>query len=117
MAELIALVIFLASLVVAGTMVFKKLPVLVDLPETPSQFDLKKFSQTLKEKAVAINPVKNFSTEIFLQKAISKARILALKAESKTSHWLQALRENSQKKKEKNNDGYWESLKKSAGKK
>ncbi len=117
MAELIALAILLISLIAAGAMVYQKLPVLVDLPEVPAQFDLKKFSQKLTKKAAEINPLKNFSTELFLHKVISKTRILALRIESKMSHWLQALRKQAQKKQEKHIDDYWTNLKKPTGKK
>ena len=110
--ELIAIIILFSSFVGIGVIVFRKLPALVELPEMPSQFDFKKIPLKLKEKIVILNPFKNFSNEIFLQKVVSKTRILALRMESKMSHWLQKLREQAQRKKEKQNDNYWKDLKK-----
>lgn len=58
-----------------------------------------------------ISPIKGFSFDLFLQKILSKIRILTLKTDNKTLNWLQKLREKTQNKlKEKGN--YWEELKK-----
>lgn len=66
----------------------------------------------LKEKIKTINPFKNFINEIFLQKILSKIRIMALKAENKISAWLASLRERQKNKKEVKKDNYWEEIKK-----
>lgn len=109
--ELINLIILLASLIGIMVIVFRKIPVLVGLSE---MMPLQKggFYQKLKEKLKTINPFKNFSYELFLQKLLSKIRILTLKTENKTFNWLQKLKEKAQKKK-LDNAKYWEEIKKS----
>ncbi|MBZ9571903.1 hypothetical protein KJA15_00990 [Patescibacteria group bacterium] len=114
MVELIATVVLFGSLIGMGVILTRKIPVLRKLPEIETRgFDLENNFLRLKEKVKTLNPFKNFSTEIFLQKILSKIRILTLKTESKTATWLQKLRERSQKKKMEENDDYWEELKKS----
>lgn len=59
------------------------------------------------EKLESLNPEK------LLHKALSKTRILALKTDSKTSAWLENLRERSQQKEGKFKDAYWSKLRQS----
>ena len=111
MAELIATIILFGGLVGMGVILFRKIPVLAQLPEVPTSFGFKIKIQRIAEK---IKNSKYFKTplfEILLQKVLSKVRILTLKIENKTGSLLQKLREKSQKKKE--NDQYWRKLKKS----
>lgn len=110
MAELIAAVILIISILGMVAILFRKLPVLVTLPEIlpPPKITI---GQRLKEKIKTLNPFKNFSYELFLQKILSKIRILTLKTENKTFNWLQKLRERTKKKKSEN-DHYWEEIKK-----
>ena len=63
----------------------------------------------LKKKIKKLNPFKNFSFEIFLQKWIAKIRILSLKIDNLTFNWLKKLREKQKKKQKK--DDYWEKIK------
>jgi hypothetical protein len=113
MIELIATIIFFTSLVAMAMIVFRKIPVLSELSETvPSQFDWKELLIKIKN----LLPFRNFSFEIFLQKILSKIRILTLKTDNKTSSWLQKLREKSQRKKFGEDDNYWEKVKKSTKK-
>ena len=115
MTELIAIIILLCSVVGMGVIVWRKMPVLVELPEVlPEKGE--PVSSKLKRKIKEFNPFKKFSYEIFLQKLLSKIRILSLKSENKTGSWLQRLRERSKKKKFEENDNYWEKLKKSTKK-
>jgi hypothetical protein len=110
MAELIALIVLICSLIGIGIILFRKIPLLLELPETiPSSFNW----QNLFFKIKNLNPFKGISIEILLQKILSKIRILTLKTDNKTSSWLQKLREKSQKKKIQENDNYWQELKKS----
>jgi len=112
--ELIATIILFGSLLGMGVLIFRKIPVLVELPEVSPRKKKGKapgFFQRELEKIKKINPFKSFSYEIFLQKILSKIRILSLKTENRTFRWLQKLREKS--KKEKENDDYWQKLKKS----
>lgn len=109
MVVLIATIILGISFLGMIWILFGKIPVLLSLPvrEPKESLFLKQFQKIKK-----INPFKNFSYEVFLQKVLSKIRILSLRAENKTSSWLQKLREKHQEKKEKENDNYWEELKK-----
>ena len=114
MIELIATIILVFSFIGMGVILFRKIPVLVELPVLP-QKKACPIILKFKEKIKTLNPFKNFSFEIFLQKILSKIRILTLKTDNKTSNWLQKLRERARKKKLEN-DNYWEELKKSTKK-
>lgn len=110
MEELIATIILIFCLLGMGTIVIRKIPVLVALPEISITKEglISRFGKRIKE----ILPFKNFSYELFLQKILIKIRILVLKIENLIFHWLQKLREKYQKKKLSQNDNYWEKIKK-----
>lgn len=114
MTELIAILILFGSLIGMVTIVLRKAPALAELPEIPGGFDLRLKFLRMKEKFKNFKYFKSPSFEVFLQKVLSKIRILSLKIEKKTSFWLQKLREKSTKKKE--NDKYWQDLKESINK-
>jgi len=114
MPEIILLFILICSFIGMGAIVLLKIPALVKLPQkVSSQPDWKNafldFIKRIKDRL----HFKNFSSEIFLQKILSKIRILTLKVESKTSNWLQQLRERSQKNKFGEDDNYWQAIRKS----
>jgi len=111
MFELIATIILFFSLIGMVVIVFRKIPVLAELSEIPGGFDFKIKILQIKKKIKNSEYFKLPSFEILLQKVLSKIRILTLKTENKVSVWLQKLREKSKKKKE--NDKYWQKLKKS----
>ena len=114
MLELIAVIILVCSLIGMGVIIFRKIPVLLTLPEISLQRE--SFISKIKEKLKKLNPFKNFSYEVFLQKILTKIRILSLKTDNKTFNWLQKLREKSKKEKIKENDSYWTELKNSIDK-
>jgi len=114
MTELIAIIILVFSLLGMGVIILRKIPILVTLPEVVPKKKKESLISRLKKEIKKINPFRNFSYEIFLQKILSKIRILSLKTENRTFRWLQKLREKS--KKEKENDDYWQKLKKSTKK-
>lgn len=114
--ELAAAIILFGSLLGMGAIISRKIPVLIELPEVPARVNWKDTLSKLKEKIKILNPFKSFSYEIFLQKLLSRVRILSLKSENKIGGWLQKLREKSQKKKNLENDNYWQELKKSTKK-
>ena len=93
-----------------AVIIFRKIPVLLTLPDISLQRE--SFISKLKEKLKKLNPFKNFSYEILLQKILTKIRILSLKTDNKTFNWLQKLREKYQKKKMENDANYWEEIKK-----
>jgi len=124
-----AIIILLGSLCGMGVILYRKIPEISELPKISAEFSLKEKLLKLKEKIKILNPFKSFSGEVFLQKILSKIRILILKTDSKTFSWLQKLRERSKrkissslssadwqtqgmKKKKLENDNYWQELKK-----
>jgi hypothetical protein len=111
MAELIAIIILFSGFIGIGIILFRKIPVLAQLPEVPTSFDFKTKIQKIAEKIKNSKYLKTPPFEILLQKVLSKVRILTFKIENKTGSLLQKLREKSEKKKE--NDQYWRKLKKS----
>lgn len=106
--EIIFTSLLLVSLSGIGFILLRKIPLLVELPET----DLPKGSivSVIKKGLKKIPGTKKFDYELYLQKTLSKIRVLTLKTESKTGSWLERLR----KKRNGHNhdDGYWEELKK-----
>jgi hypothetical protein len=117
MIEIIAFIIFLISLAGIGFIVFQKIPVLVQLPEIVEIPRTGRLIDRLKSRIKNLPPFKSFSSELFLQKTLSKIRVLTLKIESKTATLLQKLRkENQEKQNNKANDNYWSEIKSSINK-
>jgi len=109
MIEIVALTIFFVSLAGLMIMAFRKVPRLLQLPESgPFVVDWKK----LQGQAKGLPFLKSFSFGLLLQKILSKVRILTLKTEHRTSNLLQKLREDSKRKKFGEDDNYWEEIKK-----
>lgn len=116
MGETIAQIILFISFVGIAVIIVRKIPVLAKLPmqkpSVPEPYP-NSWSEKLIRKIKNFPGLKSFSLEIFLQKILSKIRILSLKADSKTFNLLQKLREKTQKKKNLENDDYWKELKNS----
>ncbi len=114
MIETLAIFILIISILGISVIIFQKIPLLLRIPEIPaSSFSLKRSVDKLKDKL----PFKNFSLELFLQKILSKIRILTLKTDNKTSTWLTKLRKRAiKKKKSVEDDNYWQEIKKSTKK-
>jgi len=112
MATLIASIVFLFSLGGAGAIAYRKLPLLIDLPDVAEEGKKDEIILAVKNRVQNMSFIKNFSYEIFLQKILSKFRVLTLKTENKTSNWLQELREKRKKKKIIEDDNYWDEIKK-----
>ncbi|MGB9743195.1 MAG: hypothetical protein ACPLW9_00545 [Minisyncoccales bacterium] len=126
MLQLVALIIFISSFLGLVFIVYRQLPILVQLPVATTSF-LNWRERWLKIKTWPF--WKNFSLEKILQKILSKIRILTLKIDHKIANCLQRLRERIKKKKteenlstptndqvlENNNkkqDDYWQEIKK-----
>ncbi|MDO8436242.1 MAG: hypothetical protein Q7S82_02545 [bacterium] len=112
MAEIFFLTSLIMSLVGISIFIFRKIPVLAELPQAnSSRINTKDvifgFIKTIKNRV----PLKKFSGDLFLQKALSKTRVLIMKVDNKTFHWLQRLRENARKNKFGENDNYWKEIK------
>ena len=112
MANLIATIILIFSLAGIIIMLFQKIPILAGLPKTAKDFSGELFWRKLVGAMKNIPGLKSFSFEIFLQKILSRIRILVLKIENKIAGWLQELRERNQKKKTEQEDNYWQEVKK-----
>ena len=93
-----------------GVILFRKIPALVELPEVSARTNLKGKLLSVKEKSAIPLPFKNFSADVFLQKVLSRVRVLTLRADNKTSDWLQRLRQKNRKMKERRGDNYWQKI-------
>lgn len=111
MAESLAIIIFVLSFLGMAIIFWRKLPVLVTLEREP-RFSQSNFISKLKTRFSNFHPFHNFSYDTFLQKILSKIRVLALKVEHKTTNHLQNMREKAKRKKETEGDNYWQALKK-----
>lgn len=109
MIELIFIIILICSLFGIAVILLRKVPVLAELPEIPVRFPKVK---EVKEKIRNFLGIRDFSYELYLQKILSRIRVLTLKTDSKTSGWLERLRQKNNQKNNSNNDNYWEELKK-----
>lgn len=107
--NLIAKIFALFSFLGMGIIVFRKIPVLVSLPEREEKKEKRKLILFLKEK---INPFKKISFDIILQKILYRFRILTLKADNKTFKILQELKKRALERKKRMEDNYWEEIKK-----
>ncbi len=110
MLELVAIIILFSSLMGMSVIVIKKMPALSSL-SLPEQAESLPFLRKLKNKMLDVSWLKNFSSEKFLQKTLSKLKILVLKTESKIEKYLQQLRKKSREQKENASDSYWQKLK------
>ena len=109
--ELINQIVFIFSFTGLGWMIFRKIPALLELPEVLPSKKTESLTFKLRNKIKELNPFKNFSYEIFLQKVLTKIRILILKIENMTLNWTKGLKEKVQKKKVVESENYWKKIK------
>ncbi|MFH1462465.1 MAG: hypothetical protein ABIG08_02155 [bacterium] len=113
MTELISAIVLIISLIGMGMIVFQKIPVLARLSEVSVKAGPKEnLFWGLRSRVKNSKHFNSSVFEVFLQKLLSKFRILTLKAENKTGNWLQRLREKSKKNKFGDNDNYWKNIRK-----
>jgi len=105
MLEIILFIIFIVSLIGLIIIIRSKIPFLVEL-------SLEQASSSIFDKLKNKTKKDSFSRSIFLQKFLSKIRILILKSDNKTNEWIKRLRQKSQENKTKFSDNYWDKLKK-----
>jgi hypothetical protein len=110
MIETAAVIVFFISIFGMGVIIIRKIPVLAHLPEVSQK--KKGLLWQLRKKIEKISPFKNFSYDLFLQKFLTRMRILILKIENLLFQRAQKLKENFQKKKMEKEDDYWEEIKK-----
>jgi hypothetical protein len=109
--ELIFLGILISSFLGMGVVVLRKIPVLTKLPETgqiPGRSLVKRIGGAVK----TLPGLKSLPYELYLQKILSKIRVLTMKTENKTANLLEKLRQRANQKNHFENDDYWEELKK-----
>ncbi|MEA3296043.1 MAG: hypothetical protein U9Q27_02820 [Patescibacteria group bacterium] len=125
MLELIASIIFLISILGTGIILFRKIPVLVDLPILGQE------QKSLFERAKIEIEELNLPARISLRKALKiffkEFHILIFKIENKAGHCLEKMKKNSNQKNQTqkamsqsnrlNNNNYWEEIKKHKEKK
>jgi len=109
MIEIILFIVFVISLVGMGVILYRKIPMLITLPEDKTKI---KF----KWPSISLPFFGKLNYELYLQKILSKVRVLTLKTENKTSSWLEKLRQKNNQKNNHQPDNYWEELKKSKDK-
>jgi len=114
MVELIAAIILFIGLIGMGVIIIKKIPVLCELsiqevkkPEGLRKLILRKLKSKIRDNGT----LESFSTELLLQRILSRIRVLTLKTDKKTGVWLTKLHKRSLKKKNKFSDDYWQKLK------
>ncbi len=112
MYEFIAKIILFGSTCGMAIILFRKIPVLAELPEKPEQpLSIKNSFFDLEEK-IKVSFIKSLSFEKLLQKLLLRFKFLALKTDKLTSKWIASLRSRSIKKRNNLTDGYWEKIKK-----
>ncbi|MBU1014850.1 hypothetical protein KKI17_00190 [Patescibacteria group bacterium] len=113
MTILVLFLLFLASAAALGYLVGKRLPELCALPEEngKSLQEMRVRTGELVSNSKAVHYLR--SPDLSLQKLLSFLRIVSLRAEHKTSQWLEQQRKRSQRRKESASfsDRYWEKLK------
>jgi hypothetical protein len=107
----IASVIFLGSFLGLGGIIFKKIPVLKTLPEGTSNQKRKRYSLQWGSGLKKVNPLNDLQTKSFLQKLLQKIRIISLKTDNRTFSLLQKLKEDTQRKKIREDEEYWDKVK------
>jgi len=112
MPELIALIIFLGSVFGMASVLIKKIPILVEMPEVVEGQKKEGLASKIKGEFKGLPLIRDIFSGIFLQKTLSKTRVLTLKIESKIAGWLQKLRVKSQTEKDTAKDNYWTEVKK-----
>jgi hypothetical protein len=111
MLELIALIIFLGSVFGMASMLAKKIPILAEMSELAEGHKKESLASKIKEGFKSLPLIRDIFSGIFLQKTLSKIRVLTLKIESKIAGWLQKLRVKSQTEKDNAKDNYWTEVK------
>lgn len=109
--DYLAQIIFISSFAAMFVFAVKKIPALVVLPNISPLNGRISLPKQAKLKILKYFSSLSFPSHLFLQKLLSKIKILALKTERKSEHYLQVLRQKSKNKKKAANDDYWQKLK------
>ena len=96
MIELISFIIFLVSITAIAFILFKKIPVLISLPEN-GHHGFKKHELVVKvETKIKETYFHWFSKKMLLHRILSRFRLWVLKLEKKTDELLHGIRKNAQ---------------------
>ena len=114
--NLVAQVVLFCSSIGLGQMIFRKMPVLSGLPDSIEEKEEQKILTKLKKGIKEKNPLKDVQYEDLLGTVLKKVRILFLKTDNRIFGWTQKLKENSQKKRIREDGDYWDRIKKSTDK-
>jgi len=114
MLEFIALIIFIISFLSMIFLFVFKMPILKTLESTKEKISFRK--KTREQIKKALNTIyqapMRIHWDIFSQKALSKIRVLALKAENKSNSLLVRMRKESRQREEQklDNSDYWQEV-------
>lgn len=113
--ESILQIILLGSSIGLGGIIFSKISLLRTLPEKSLQPSEKKqdFALRLKIEMKKLNPFKALTYEVFLEKVLTNIRTIFFNMENKISGLIKELKQNVEERKARENDNYWEKIKKS----
>ena len=107
MGQVINLLIVLGSLGGIIFILYRKIPLLLALPQ-----EQVKMGNFIKEGIQKITSSQTFKPEKIIDTTLSKARTLVSKTETQTTQWLEKLRKKSDQHKEKFSESYWDRLRK-----
>jgi hypothetical protein len=111
MITLILIAILFGSLIGIIVILYRRIPDLVKLSEDPLNWRVG-FLPKIKKEVRKLPGAKTLDYELYLQKMLSRVRVLTLKTENKTGNWLERLRQKSNQKSNQKSDTYWEELRK-----
>ena len=111
MSILITLAIFLGSLAGIIAIMYRKIPLLLEL-SSKGDIGIGEFVKKGAQNVAVPEKLKSIAATKILQKALLKTRQLAIKTENQTGRWLENLRQSSQERKSKFTESYWEQFKK-----
>ena len=100
MFELISIIILIVSLAGIAVILYRKVPVLVELPEVVEKPPRENIFLVINKKIKGI-----FPKQIVLHKILSWIKILTLKIETKIDKLLHIVRKKAQKEKEEKENG------------
>jgi len=114
MLELIVLIILIISFCGMISLFVFKMPILKTLKpiKEKTSFRIKTREQLKRALSVIYQAPTDIRWDIFFQKVLSKIRVLALRAENKSSSLLVRMRRESRQKKEQelDNSDYWQEV-------
>jgi len=113
MLELFLIIILFVGLFGMGVVVYRKIPLLRELPDSSGEIPqvsqvFQKVKERSNEEITKITGPGKINRDLYLQKILSKVRVLTLKTENKTALWLERLR---RKKHNHGRNDYWQELK------